>query len=190
MADTTVVGTDTYATQVALAAYLATRLGTDAWDTASEANRIKASLQACRAIETLAPFKGAVASTAQALNWPRDDVYDPRGVEYASTGYPTPLVQAQAEEALALLQQITTAGTVGDTAAALDRARGIKARSLNKASVTYGDAPPLAGGALRSATAYQLLAPLLQWTVQNGVGGLQNTQQEAWSRPPDVEASP
>jgi hypothetical protein len=190
MADTTTPGVDTYATQAELTAYFATRLGTDAWDTATEGNRIKAALMACNNIELLAPFRGYPAALSQALNWPRQYVFDPRGMEYAREAYPAPLIQAQAEEALTLLQTMTSANVLGDTAAAVDRARGITQIGIHRSTITYGGKLTLYGGALKSPDAYTLMRPLMATSPFNGIDGLQNETQERNSIPPPLALVP
>jgi len=73
--------------------YFDGRLNADCWDDAVDAERTKALLQATRAIDRL-NFRGELASSGQALQFPRGD----------DSVVPDDIKCACAEEALALLE--------------------------------------------------------------------------------------
>jgi len=84
-----------YATVPVAQTYFDTRLNTDAWDTASNADRIKALTMSTLAIDKL-NFSGALADDAQVNQFPRG----------TDTAVPQDIINACCENALALLEGV------------------------------------------------------------------------------------
>lgn len=122
MADDMVPGTDTYATLAEADAYMSTRLGASAWDSASEADKLRALRGAFRRMERL-PYEGTPAEAAQTAKWPREGIRDQHGEELPTDEYPCFLIEAQTEEALYLLQ--TQAQALGDSTREQLQAQGV-----------------------------------------------------------------
>lgn len=76
--------------------YIAAYKGADAlWDAATEADKEIAARQATQYIDGLYNWKGVVLTSTQALDWPREGVYDER--DLLVEGIPTNLENATAE---------------------------------------------------------------------------------------------
>jgi len=186
--DATVGGesSNSYVTLEEATAHFGARLHADAWGGASEADREKALLQACRHIERSRPLVNrrpygyptvsaeslaydplAPSGPAQALSFPRKKDKDSDG-DYA---IPQPVKDAQCEEALALLAR----GAEQERRAAL-QAAGVTSFSVDGLSETY------AAGAsqhpLLSAEARALLAPYLR---RGGVIATSDLPDGEWS---------
>ena len=65
------------------------------WDAATNGDKEIAARQATQYIDGVYNWKGEIYSSAQALDWPRNYVYNDRGL--METGIPTKLEQATAE---------------------------------------------------------------------------------------------
>ena len=65
------------------------------WDVASDSAKEIAARQATQYIDGVYNWKGEIYASAQALDWPRNYVYNDRGL--METGVPTKLEQATAE---------------------------------------------------------------------------------------------
>ena len=170
--DATVGGasSNSYVTLAEATAYFGERLYASAWDSATDADKEKALLQACRGLERCrllvnrrpygypgepqdSPTYDSLApsNVGQALSLPRNKDRDSDGL-YA---IPQPVKNAQCEEALALLAR----GAEQERRRSL-QAAGVTAFSVDGLSETYA-----AGGAhqvLESAEARALLAPYLR----------------------------
>ncbi|MFB3882882.1 MAG: DnaT-like ssDNA-binding protein [Armatimonadota bacterium] len=169
----TIAGTasNSYLSLEEAGAYFAARLHADAWDAASDADREKAMLTACRRIEAhrlqvhRRPYGFAYdlpnaldrladplapADPDQALSFPRQRDLDRTG----SFAIPEPVKQAQCEEALALLAQ----GAEQERRRFL-QAAGVKSFAVDGLSETYESGA--AAQMLFSAEARMLLAPFV-----------------------------
>ena len=109
--DATVGGEDsnTYSLLATADTYFESRLYTDTWDDADDADQDKALAQATRLLDQWYTWAGEAASAEQALRWPRIDAYDLDGNLIASDELPANLVYATAELAMALLADDRTA---------------------------------------------------------------------------------
>ncbi len=97
-------GTNSYVTEAEATAYVADRLHADAWTEATEGNRQKALLMACKLLDGHILWTGYKTDDAQALAWPRIGVTGvTMDVVPASVGI------AQMELALILLKTDVTA---------------------------------------------------------------------------------
>jgi hypothetical protein len=169
-------------------AYFAARLRSDAWEAASDADKEKALLTACRRIEAhrlrvhrrpygypydlpnaldrladpLAP-----ADPDQALSFPRQRDLD----RSASPAVPDHVKQAQCEEALALLAQ----GAEHERRRAL-QAAGVKSFTVDGLSESYESGA--ATQMLLSAEARSLLAPFIE---RGGVIATSDNPDGEWS---------
>lgn len=171
--DATVSGenSNSYLTLEEAEAYFAGRLNADAWESASDADKEKALLMACRHIESLrlrvrrrpygypdepVDYLGATwdvvapASATQALSFPRRKDKDHDG----NFAIPERVKQAQCEEALALLAR----GAEEERRRAL-QAAGVTSFSVDGLSESY--APGAGQHPLLSAQARTLLAPFM-----------------------------
>jgi hypothetical protein len=135
-----------YADTTYAAAYMAERLGTTAWDSASSGDKDKALKHGTRMIDTLA-FAGEKNDVAQAREFPRCGDAD----------IPEAVKDACCEVALALL--------AGKLLENTEERGNITSESIGDVSASYGEGG--AGGVtanhagLPSAEAYRLLAPWL-----------------------------
>lgn len=141
-----------YADETYGTAYHGERLGTDFWDNASSADRVRALKEATRLMD-LVPLVGQKYEEDQVREFPRD--VDDDGV------VPTEIQDACCEVALALLQ--------GRTFDQLSSSIGIASESTGDASVSYtGDRGALALSdeffGLPSPTAASLMAPWIEDT--------------------------
>lgn len=100
--DATVGGAaaNSYVTEDEADTYFSTRLQVGAWSDGGATDRDAALIQATRQIDALS-FMGVKLDTAQALQWPRFNVFDPDGYEYE--GVPVIVKHATMEAALRLL---------------------------------------------------------------------------------------
>jgi hypothetical protein len=139
---TTIAGasSNSYVTVADASTYFEGRLDAEGWNTADEERQQQALLTAMRVLESL-DFIGARSTGTQALCWPRvattqgergmsfsysvssltvlgagEGLYDNDGRKWLVTVIPTPVVEAQCEVALVLLQQGATwlSGAGGD----------------------------------------------------------------------------
>ncbi len=136
-----------YADETYADAYLAQRLGTDAWGNADAADKPKALAEATRLID-LVPLVGVKQDDEQVREFPRD-VDDGEEV-------PAEVQDACCEVALALLQ--------GKTLDQLSASIGVAAESTGDASISYtGERGGMAlvdeSYGLPSPTAASLMAP-------------------------------
>ncbi len=136
-----------YADETYADAYLAQRLGTDAWDNATVGDKPKALAEATRLID-LVPLVGVKYDEDQAREFPRD--VDEGGE------VPDEVLAACSEVALALLQ--------GRTLDQLSTSVGVSSESTGDASVSYtGERGGMAlvdeSYGLPSPTAASLIAP-------------------------------
>lgn len=141
--------------------YFAARLNASAWDSASEADKEKALITACRAIEAsriavnrrtnyLVYDPLAPAYSDQALSFPRK-----KDKDNGNYIIPEAAKQVQCEEALALL----SFGAEQEKRRRL-QAAGVTSFSVDGLSESYGS--PGATHALLSAEARRLIAPYLR----------------------------
>lgn len=91
-----------YTTTEQATAYLAQRLNSEAWTSATPAKQAAALSTAETLLDSL-PFKGRIASLSQAQAWPRTGVFDSEGRAIPSTAIPSQIAAACAEWALYLL---------------------------------------------------------------------------------------
>ena len=75
--DATIEGTaaNSYITLADAEIYFEKRLHTDDWTNASDADKNKALVQACRIIDSYCTWLGCPSTTTQALKWPRQGIY-------------------------------------------------------------------------------------------------------------------
>ena len=100
----TVDSTNSYVTEAEAATYFGERLYADNWTSATEANRQKALLMACKLLDGHVVWEGVKADEDQDLEWPRAGVAD-----YEDDEIPPLVQEAQMELALVLLATDTTA---------------------------------------------------------------------------------
>jgi len=86
-----------------------------AWTAATLANKEKALVMATRLIDAEYQFNGVKVTTAQALQWPREDCFDPDGSDVlASNVVPRVVLDATCEMARELLIADRTAAPEGE----------------------------------------------------------------------------
>jgi len=130
-----------YITVADATTYFGERLNTDAWDDATEANKLKALKQSTRAIDRL-NFRGTKTEGTQELEFPR----------YDETGIPDDVQYACAENALALLDGIDPIAEREDIAVTvhgIGSARTSMDRSFVPEYIQAGIASPIAWDFLR-----------------------------------------
>ena len=98
-----------YCTLVEAETYHREKLHTENWDGASNDEKQSALLWARRLLDENAQWVGAIASSSQALRWPRSGVYDRDSLYLSSTEIPDFLRDAQAEFAAWLIGADRTA---------------------------------------------------------------------------------
>lgn len=133
-----------YVTVEEAAAYFASRLHSEAWTSAVDADRQKALTMATRAIDRT-PVKGVKASYDQANQFPR----------YPDTEIPQAVKDACCEEALALLER-------GDSQRRKLQVEGVVSMNIGGLSETYAVG---SGRGLLSQEAKELLRPWLLGAV-------------------------
>lgn len=103
--DATPMGADanSYVTLTEAAAYYDERLSATLWDDASADDRARAVIMATRAIDDTYRFAGWRTTSLQALKWPRTNVWDEDGEEYATNVTPELVKRATLELALKML---------------------------------------------------------------------------------------
>ncbi len=144
-------GSNSYVTLAEAQEYFAGRLHCGAWAGASEGDRERALLTACRHLERERYWDGDEgASGTQALTFPRRRDRD----EVGALVIPQPVKDAQCEEALALLAR----GAESERRRAL-QAAGVTSFSVDGLSEQY--APGAAQQVIESAEARALLSPLV-----------------------------
>ncbi len=99
-----IVGVNSYLSADEADEYFSDSLYTDAWDTATAAQRAAALIMAARAIDAQ-DYRGNITSESQAMAWPRDGVYDREGRPLDPLEVPQMIGCAQAECALAILRE-------------------------------------------------------------------------------------
>jgi len=97
-------GTNSYVSEAEATAYFADRLHADAWTAATEGNRQKALIMACKLLDGHIVWAGYKTDDAQPLQWPRIGV---TGI--AMDVVPASVIMAQMELALILLKTDVTA---------------------------------------------------------------------------------
>jgi hypothetical protein len=109
--DATVGGasSNAYCSLAEAASYLDERLYTDDWDDATTDNQTRAVIWATKLIDTYTEWEGRKKDQDQALDWPRQSVYDKDGYIVADTIIPQDIKDAAAELAMALLAEDRTA---------------------------------------------------------------------------------
>ena len=129
-----------YVTVEEATAYFASRLHSEAWTSAGDADKEKALTMATRAIDRT-PVKGVKSSYDQANQFPR----------YPDTETPQAVKDACCEEALALLER-------GDSQRRKMQLEGVQSFTLGNMSESYAAG---AGKGLLSQEAKELLRPWL-----------------------------
>jgi hypothetical protein len=161
---------NSYVTLQEAEAYFAERLRVDAWTGASDADKEKALLTACRHLERHRYCDGG----GPAFTDPRQRLAFPRKRDTNAAGdhiIPQPVKDAQCEEALALLGR----GAEQERRRAL-QAAGVMSFSVDGLSESYG--PGSAGQTLESAEARSLLAPYI---CRGGVIATSDRAEGEWS---------
>lgn len=103
-----VKGTNSYVSLAEAEAYFATRIDTDAWNTAIAEDKEKALITATSLVDDRFIFLGTVAAVEQPLSWPRKGVvyHDPQRGSWeqpVDTVVPSRVTRATLEQALHLL---------------------------------------------------------------------------------------
>jgi len=176
--------TNTYIASLAAAqAIFDERLGATAWINAGDTERTQALIMAFRKLEAIKCWQGVPTTMTQSANWPRSYVPEPGSmvnaevvinVNYGATvpvyldgaTVPTFITQAQAEEALAILDHegYTTSATPASNPRALLQAQGVRNVSIDGVSESYsGNGAVTYGGNARlfSSDAWALIRPYL-----------------------------
>lgn len=107
---------NSYATTAQATAYHEGHPWASVWAEASGLKQARALVTATRLLDAAIKWHGTVASSTQALAWPRCCAEDRQGRVYASTVIPTPVVEATCEFARQLLAADRTADRDSDTA--------------------------------------------------------------------------
>jgi len=114
---------NTYISLEDATAYMEGRIGTGAWDGATDADKNASLVQSARILDRYVEWVGVVTDDAQAMEWPRQYVPDPRYKTVDALGFyvsagdyflpkdeiPQQVKDAQCELALVLLSQDTQA---------------------------------------------------------------------------------
>lgn len=106
------VGSETansYGTIAEANAYFESHPYPDTWANASTDEKCRALVTATRLLDTWYEWEGVVASSSQALLWPRDAAYAPNGFLHTTDEIPERIKQATFELAKALLVSDRTA---------------------------------------------------------------------------------
>lgn len=104
---TLVVGTNTYITLAEANTYFADRLGIDAWTNATDDNKNKALLMACKIIDDQ-QYDGRPVSIVQSSAFPRYGLKNRQKQLLPSLSTPDDVKYAQAEQALYILEEYST----------------------------------------------------------------------------------
>lgn len=123
---------NTYATVAQAEAYHAGHPYAEVWATASAVRMAQALLQATRLLDAQVTWRGTVATSTQALGWPRTGATDRQGRSLASTTIPTAIVQATAEYARHLLASDRTADRESDV-------QGLSRLKAGEVEITFRD---------------------------------------------------
>lgn len=115
--DATVGGTDanSYATIAEGNTYHDNHPYPDTWLDADDDQKCRALVTATRLLDTWYEWVGTVASSDQALLWPREDAYGPNGYLHLSDEIPTRIKDATCELARQLLDSNRTADSDVET---------------------------------------------------------------------------
>lgn len=172
---------NSYCTVEDAGTYFGERLGTSGWDNAGAPEKEKALIMAFRAMEKIHCWQGVPTVISQTANWPRAYVPKPGSVVNAevvinvnygatvpvyldSATIPDFIVQAQCEEALAILNHegYGTSATPTTNPRALLQEQGVRSVSIDGVSESYtGNGVKTYGGAMISSTAWGMLRPYL-----------------------------
>jgi hypothetical protein len=98
------LGEDSYITLTDALTYFDRRLHSDAWTTASDADREKA-LRAATTLIDLCDFKGQRTTASQPLAWPRRYVFDREGCLVPADAPPAAIKHAACEMAIHVLSR-------------------------------------------------------------------------------------
>ncbi len=130
--DSTVGGTDanSYISIADANAYHDTHPYSSVWDGASTDEKCRALVTATRLLDTWYVWEGDVASSDQALLWPRDGVIGPNGYEEDSDAIPIRIQQGTAELARQLLTSDRTADSELET-------QGIQSLKAGSVALTF-----------------------------------------------------
>lgn len=134
-----------YITVADATTYFADRLGTDAWDDATDTDKLKALKQSTRAIDRL-NFRGVKTDSTQELEFPR----------YDATTIPSAIQYACAENALSLLDGVDPAAERDDIA--------VRAHSIGSARTAMDRSfvPEHIQAGIASSMAWDLLKPYVR----------------------------
>ena len=102
-------GTNSFMTEAEATSYFGERLHASGWTSAATATQTAALIQAAKLLDLRIKWKGLPAETDQAMAWPRQGAYDLDGIAIDNDEVPQCVKDAQAELALILLGQDTTA---------------------------------------------------------------------------------
>lgn len=155
-------------------AYFATRLGATKWNDAAPEIKKAALITAARRINAEI-YRGTRVSSTQTLAFPRTGIYN-GGVAIDPSSNPSFVIEAQCEEALALL---TAAGADGDVDPhAATGLEAFKALGVGDIRLDLRDpTPDDPSRTLASAEAYRLLRPyLLTQLINATVQGPRNVR--------------
>lgn len=157
--DVTVGGAtaNSYTTEADASAYFDERLNVGAWTAASADDKARALISATRWVDTQG-FRGARATDAQALAWPRVDVPDPDSrtdADIADDVIPVAVAQAVCEVALAMLAAGST------DLLAVDGTAGVKRKKVDVLETEYFGPEDRPTGMEKVPQAIRLLTPYL-----------------------------
>ena len=119
---------NSYVTVVEAGAYFATRIGSDIWDDATEEEQKALLVNATRMLDQSYTWNGTIASSTQALRFPRDYVYDCDAELLDSDTIPTAIKNGTCEMLL----------FVGDTDGG-SKDNSIKSAKVGSIEVEYRD---------------------------------------------------
>ena len=120
---------ESYISVVDADTYITAYKGTDAtWDGATDGTKEIAARQATKYLDGVYRWKGEIYSSEQTLDWPRNYVYNDRGL--METGIPTALEQATAEVMFLIVTGVTITENV-------DRSKQTKREKVDVIEVEY-----------------------------------------------------
>jgi len=149
MAITITVGTNSYVSADDADTYMTNRGSPAAWTAASNDAKAAALIKATQYLDAVYSWRGCILSTAQALGWPRSNVWDDEGRNV--TGIPQRVKDATCELALEALSS--------DLLASKDRGGAVRRQKVGTLEVEYepgapsGKSFPIVAGILRGLTA-------------------------------------
>lgn len=137
------------------------------WDDAADDDKCRALVTATRQLDFSFEWIGSVASSTQALLWPRDDAYGPNGYLHLTDEIPVNILNATAELAQQLLDSNRQADSDAETEGIQRLRLGAGLEIYFKSSVTAKPIPDVVA---------QMVAPYGTLKAKGGGGGALTVQ--------------